>query len=258
MSPKPRPGLPYEGTGPFFIAQVPVGSRYELENGHAFYRAPGSGECSRWTLVCAHVLASDPAVAEAGVDPGYTTSPNDLDAVDVAVGNVPDQPGWIQGVPPLAVEYAGTGQEEDRLQRKIAHLLEQGTRWIWVVRLQGPRRVEVHEKGRTIRILGLGDQLEAPGILKNAVPVEALYDRNAAHEVTLRNLLQRRGYENLDAVRDEGKQEGRATALLALLAARGLDVPQETRQKILECRDRATLDGWIRRAATANLLVEVF
>jgi hypothetical protein len=43
-----------------------------------------------------------------------------------------------------------------------------------------------------------------PGVLRNPVPVEALYDRRAAHRVTLRNLLQRQGYENLDAVRAEG------------------------------------------------------
>jgi hypothetical protein len=41
-------------------------------------------------------------------------------------------------------------------------------------------------------------------VLQNPVPVEALYDRSAAHEVALNNLLQREGYRDLDAVRAEG------------------------------------------------------
>lgn len=43
--------------------------------------------------------------------------------------------------------------------------------------------------------------LEAPGVLKSPVPVEALYNRDVAHEVTLRSLLQRKGYGDLGSVR---------------------------------------------------------
>jgi hypothetical protein len=258
MAYAPRPGIPYEGTGPFLAAAIPEGSRYELENGHAFYCAPTGGDGSRGTAAGAEVLDTDPAVEEAGIDAGYTTGPQDLSAPDIAVGNVPDKPGWIAGVPSLAVEYAGSGQDEERLRQKIAHLLEQGTQWVWVVRLVGPRRVEVHARGGAMRIFGPGEELKAPGILKNAVPVEALYDRRTAHEVTLRNLLQRRGYEDLEAVREEGREEGLATALLAVLSARKLEVPEEVRAKILACRDHAMLDEWIRRAAMATSLRNVF
>jgi hypothetical protein len=78
------------------------------------------------------------------------------------------------------------------------------------VRLRGPRRVEVYEAGQPVRLLNAGERLEAPGILRNPVPVEALYDRAAGHRATLRNLLQREGYESLEAVRAEGRQEGHA------------------------------------------------
>jgi hypothetical protein len=60
-----------------------------------------------------------------------------------------------------------------------------------------------------MRLFRPGDELLAPGILQNAVPVEALFDRNAAHEATLRNLLQRKGYGSLDALREEGRKEGK-------------------------------------------------
>lgn len=44
--------------------------------------------------------------------------------------------------------------------------------------------------------------------LHNPVPVRALFERDLTHEVTLRNLLQRKGYESLEAIWDKGKAEG--------------------------------------------------
>src|SRR5262249_29266880 len=131
-----------------------------------------------------------------------------LRAPDIAVGNVPDKPGWIPGAPLLAIEYADVGQDEAKLERKIVDLLGAGTQYLWVVRLTGPRRVEVHRPGEPMCTVLPGELLHAPGALQNAVPVEALYDRNAAERVTLVNLLQRRGYADLEAVLAQGREEG--------------------------------------------------
>ncbi|WPL19873.1 hypothetical protein Thiowin_05020 [Thiorhodovibrio winogradskyi] len=57
-------------------------------------------------------------------------------------------------------------------------------------------------------------------MLKNPLPVEALYDPQAAHEVALRNLLQRKGYASLEAVREQGKAEGELGLVLRLLDKR--------------------------------------
>jgi len=111
-------------------------------------------------------------------------------------------------VPPLAVEYADTGQDEQDLRDKIATLLSAGTRYVWVVRMTGPRRVEVHQADQARRIVHPGEQLLAPGILQNPVAVEALYDPEVAQRSALHNLLQRHGYADLDAVRDEGRDQG--------------------------------------------------
>lgn len=184
--------------------------RYELHDGHPIYCAPTGGDGARGVTVGAQVLATDPAVNEAGIDAGFSPSPGTLRAPDIAIGNVPDKMGWIPGVPPLAVEYAGKGQDEDQLQLKIADFLGAGTLFIWVVRLVGPRRVEVYERGKPMRTAGPGEELSAPGILQNAVPVEAFYDRGTAQRLTLRNLLQREGYESLDDVREEGREAGEA------------------------------------------------
>ncbi len=48
----------------------------------------------------------------------------------------------------------------------------------------------------------------------------------------------------------EGKAEGKAAAILDVLAARGIPVSEEVRARVVACTDLATLDRWIRRAAT--------
>jgi hypothetical protein len=182
------------------------------------------------------------------------------------VGDVPDAPGWVPGSPDLAIEYADVGQDEEKLAEKVADLLVAGTRYLWVVRLTGPRRVEVHEPGKKVRTVLPGKLLTAPGVLENPVRVEALYDRDEAERATLTNLLQRQGYENLEAVlaegriegKTEGKTEGKAESVLAVLEARGLRVTKAIRERIARCTDVAQLDRWVRRAAVVHKASEVF
>ncbi|WPL19867.1 hypothetical protein Thiowin_05014 [Thiorhodovibrio winogradskyi] len=207
----------HQTRGPFFAAQLRDGDPYELSNGHPIECLPAGGRHARANLVGGLAMETDPEVEDAAVDAGYAFGPQDLRAPDIAVGNVPDAPGWIAGVPPLAVEYADSGQDEQELQDKIRELLAAGTRYLWVVRLQGPRRVEVYEPGQPCRTCYPGQALSAAGVLKNPLPVEALYDPQAAHEVALRNLLQRKGYDSLDAVRDQSKAEGKAEGELGLV-----------------------------------------
>jgi len=205
MSTEPKP---YRG--PFRADQLRSGDPYELSNGHAVYVVPAGGRHADANVRGAQVLATDPDVTEAGMDAGFSPEPGTLRAPDIAVGNVPAEAGWIRGAPPLAVEYADVGQDEDELRAKIAELLAAGTRHLWVVRLSGARRVEVHEPGQRMRMALPGDELRAPGVLRNPVRVEALYDPKASMDATLRNLLQRAGYEDLEQVREEGRAEGRA------------------------------------------------
>jgi hypothetical protein len=199
---------------PFRADQLKSGDPYELSDGHPVVCLPTGGRGSSANRVGAQVLSTDPDVAEAGVDTGYALSEDTLRAPDVAVGNVPDRPGWVQGVPPLAVEYADTGQDELELRTKIAELLGAGTRWVWVVRLGMPRQVEVHAPGSRWSPAVAGELLEAPGLLRNPVPVQALYDADAANAATLRNLLQRAGYDGprCGARRGQGRRQSRNPA----------------------------------------------
>ncbi|MFL5343818.1 MAG: Rpn family recombination-promoting nuclease/putative transposase [Hyalangium sp.] len=55
----------------------------------------------------------------------------------------------------------------------------------------------------------------------------------------------------------QGRAEGRAEDVLRILAARGVQVDDQARQRILSCTDLATLDQWFDRALKATRLAEV-
>ena len=266
-----KPAYTLLPSGPFYADQLNSGDPYELSNGHAIECLPTGGRGSHANLIGGQTLGSDPDVESAGVDTGYALEPNTLRAPDIAVGNVPDRPGWVEGAPPLAVEYCDTGQDEAELQQKIVDLLSHGTRFIWVVRLVGPIRVEVHQPDQPMFIATPGETLHAPGILRNPVAVEALFDQQAANQATLRNLLQREGYESLAEVQSEseakgvavgkatGKTEGKAegladlrTALRQALAAKDFKLNDESRQRIEQCEDAACLLDWLDRIIRAE------
>lgn len=52
--------------------------------------------------------------------------------------------------------------------------------------------------------------------------------------------------------RKQGLLEAKAQAVLAVLEARGLEVPAEVRERILASTDLAELDRWIRGAASVG------
>ena len=265
--------------GPFRADQLKPGDPYELSGGHPIECLPVGGRGSRANLIGATILDSDPDVESAGVDTGFALTPDTLRAPDVAVGNVTDASGWVKGTaPPLAVEYADTDQDEAELTAKIADLLAAGTRLVWVVRLVGPHQVEIHAPESAMRLAYPGEVLAAPGILRNPVPVAALFDRDAAHEVTLRNLLQRKGYRDLEQVREdgkiegklEGKIEGRAEgrsegelaalrdALNLILDQRAFSIGPGQHAAIRECVDPDQLRRWLRLAIGATSESEIF
>jgi hypothetical protein len=82
-----------------------------------------------------------------------------------------------------------------------------------------------------------------------------------AARVFLEELMASRNYEyQSDFARryfGQGRAEGRAEALLTVLAARGLEVPDDARQRILSCTDLALLDTWLTKAITANSVSDV-
>ena len=265
-------------SGPFRANQLRDGDPYELSNGHPI-SCMSSGRRHGLGHDAGHLtLSSDPATHAAPIDLGLAWGEHKhLRAPDLVVGQFDNEPGWEPGVPPLAVEYADRGQDEAELQAKLGELLERGIQYIWVVRLTGPLRVEVYSPGQKMQLVPADGELRAPGVLQNPVPVRALVDREVALEATLRNLLNRKGYASLEALRaeesakgraegeargkaeglTEGEARGKADSILAILRARGLSVPEPVAAQILQCRNLASLDAWLLRAMTVSSAAEV-
>jgi hypothetical protein len=246
--------------GPFRADQIHDGDRYELCNGHAIHCMTAGNRHSAANAVGVSVLASDPAVKNAGADAGIAFNDDkNLRAPDIALNIDPDNPGWSREAPPLAVEYASVGQDWAELKRKVAELLEFGTRYIWVVHLVGPLRVDIHEPGRPVRTVPGDATLTAPGVLHNPVPVRALVDPGSAREVIFNNLLNRQGYANLDAIRDEARDEARdellnvaRERLRTQLAARGWSLAPDLQDRVAACADIDVLMQWLLATATAE------
>jgi hypothetical protein len=55
----------------------------------------------------------------------------------------------------------------------------------------------------------------------------------------------------------KGRAEGEARALLAILHARGILVPDDLHTRITTCTDLDQLDTWIRRASTATTIHDI-
>jgi hypothetical protein len=222
-----------EPAGPFRADQIRDGDPYELSNGHPVLCMGAGRRHSAGNAEGAAVIKSDPAVERAGVDAGYSFNEGkNLRAPDIAVGGLEDRPGWAQGVPLLAVEYSDTGQNDEELERKVAELLEGGTKYIWVVRLVGPLRVEVYEPGKKVRVVDADGELTAPGVLQNPVPVRALVDPEVSNEVTLRNLLNRKGYRDLEDLRAREQMEAVRNAVLNLCQALNIEVTPPRRREM--------------------------
>lgn len=56
----------------------------------------------------------------------------------------------------------------------------------------------------------------------------------------------------------EGETRGEAKAVLKVLAARGVSVPDDVRERVLACEDTEQLDRWLARASTADTADELF
>jgi hypothetical protein len=55
----------------------------------------------------------------------------------------------------------------------------------------------------------------------------------------------------------EGEAQGEARAILTVLDGRGVAVPDDIRDQVLECADTSQLDIWLRRAVTATTVDDV-
>ncbi|WP_257459471.1 Rpn family recombination-promoting nuclease/putative transposase [Archangium lipolyticum] len=70
-------------------------------------------------------------------------------------------------------------------------------------------------------------------------------------------LMRSYGEELIEQGRQRGRVEAQAQSIVRILAARGVHVDDEARQRILTCTDLDTLDRWFERALHASTLSDV-
>jgi hypothetical protein len=62
----------------------------------------------------------------------------------------------------------------------------------------------------------------------------------------------------IDRIKAEGKAETAAAMLLRILAARGFEVPQRVRERVLGCTDLGQIEAWADAAVKAMSVDDVF
>lgn len=103
-------------------------------------------------------------------------------------------------------------------------------------------------------------------LVLSALPAAARHHLEALMSTGLREYRSDFVRKNVNQGRAEGRAEGRAQGrtqgkiedILAVLAAREIGIPDDARARITGCDDLDQLDRWIRRAATASSIADLF
>ena len=163
----------------------------------------------------------------------------------------------LRGIPVLAVEIRAT-QGKKHLEEKVKLYLEHDWPTVWNVHTER-REVEVVRPGlasvtyRPSASVPLPVELDKYGL--SSMPVTAFFDKNEASKY-IDQWVRADGYNDgrTDGIAQgvaQGIAQGVAKSLLAGLLVRGLDVPQDVRERISSCTDLDILQRWFTLALTA-------
>ncbi|MEV7136942.1 hypothetical protein [Streptomyces tauricus] len=97
---------------------------------------------------------------------------------------------------------------------------------------------------------GLG-KLPAAALWRTLVAVDLSFYKSPLFEEVREEARAEARAEGRAEGRTEGRAEGWAEAILDVFAARGIDVPEPVRERIINCVDPESLRHWLRRAAVA-------
>jgi hypothetical protein len=147
-------------------------------------------------------------------------------------------------------------------------LAGRGVRRVFAIDVERSRALEWSAGRGTWRELDPAGHIEDPA-LEVPLPINALIHAAKADDAVARALiakgnpvLEAHVAEHREEAKAEGIQEGRARgkaeALLAVLAARGIALVDAERARILDERDPGQLDRWLARAATCTEADELF
>ena len=233
----------------------PEHTRDEMIRGRRVVAMPANPPHADWQFGLGYVIG-------AHVKPGYVGSAELLTragagsdfATDVCVRKEGRDPtSDARYLEELAFEVVNEQSARD-LREKAEDLTARGVRRVIAVFVK-TGKVCQWTSGAFVD-LDLDGTLDDP-CLNRPIRVRALLDAAEADDAVAEALADKRN-PVIEALRDESKSQGKAAAILAVLAARGVAVDADTRARILGCRDASQLDAWIGKAALASSLEAVF
>jgi Uma2 family endonuclease len=224
---------------------------YEILDGELVRVPPADFDhAQRHFQLCALIEAHTGPGFAAGCDLLTRTSKIDDFAPDASVfPAAPDPKTGRRQLEQLAFEIVST-QTLARAGRKAAKLTARGVRRVFAIDVERSRALEWSVA------LGAWSMLDAAGhiadpALEVPLPIEALIHRAKADDAVARALVAKHN-PVIDAVRAEGKAEGKAEDIVTLLVARGVSLDHRQRDLILAERDPARLERWFIRAMTCS------
>ena len=235
-------------------------TRYEMYDGELVYVSPADPPHGELHLQLAALIEAHTGFEfEAAADLLTRTSKVDDIAPDVSV--YPDAPDPRTGgrqLEQLAFEIIST-QSLGRATTKAIKLTARGVRRVFAVDVERSRVLEWSTDRSTWHELDVAGQIADPA-LEVPLPIEAMVHAAKADDAVARALVARHNVV-IETVRAEdraaGKAEGKIEALIAILAARDIDLDSDAREQILRERDPQRLDRWIARAAISATIAEV-
>lgn len=238
-------------------------TRYEMRDGELAYVSPADPPHGEHHLQLAALIEAHTGFAfEAAADLLTRTSPVDDVAPDISVyPDAPDPQTGGRQLEQLAFEIVSTQSLRDAAG-KAAKLADRGVRRVFAIDVARARVLEWSTQRGAWQELDSEGHIDDPA-LEVPLPVAVMVLAAKADDSVARALIARRN-PVIEAVRTrdradamvEGQIAGKIEAVLAILAARGIDLGA-AHERIVHERDPARLDGWISRAANAATLADV-
>lgn len=201
-------------------------------------------------------------VIGAHVKPGYVGSVELLTrvsegsdfATDVCVRKEGDDPTTgARYLEELSFEVVNEQRPRD-IREKAEDLTARGVRRFIAVFVKTGKVCQWSREAGDFQALDLDSTIHDP-CLSRPLRVRALLDAAEADDAVARALVDKRN-PVIEAVKNDGRLQGAKAAIVAVLAARGLPVSADLRERIADCRDGATLERWIAGAAVAGSAAE--
>ena len=240
---------------------APPETPYEVHGGELVHVPPADEpHATRHSKISALVEAH--AGMEFDVASDMLTRLTEVDdrAPDVSVFPVARDPETSgRQIEQLAFEVVST-ESIGRAGIKAAQLVARGVRRVFAIDVERSRALEWSAALGTWSVLDPAGQIEDPA-LDVPLAIDDLVHAAKADDPVARALIAKHN-PVIEAVRAQdhanGKAEGMAEAVLAVLALRTLSLDDTARERILGERDMARLERWLSRALACGSVVELF